>query len=60
VGNSIAGLNLKGLTAGGPFSLEENKNLLTPSLHLLFICCIKTHSNGLNQKCQAIYQNFYG
>jgi hypothetical protein len=31
VRNSISYLNLKGLTAGGPFSLEENKYLLTPS-----------------------------
>jgi len=37
VGNSISYLNLKGLTADGPFSLEENKDLLTPSLHLMFL-----------------------
>ncbi|MBE7721310.1 MAG: hypothetical protein E7243_17620 [Lacrimispora celerecrescens] len=37
VGNSISYLNLKGLAAGGPFSLEENKDLLTPSLHLTFL-----------------------
>ncbi|GLC82757.1 hypothetical protein LBYZC6_48710 [Lacrimispora brassicae] len=37
VGNSISYLNLKGLAADGPFSLEENKDLLTPSLHLIFL-----------------------
>jgi len=34
VGNSNTYLNLRGLSAGDSLSLEENKVLLTPSLHL--------------------------